>query len=76
MLETKYGIKHVHIESTKVSTSPSKSNGSGLDAYLFRKVQGPYLLRSDNYSLVLHGIAEDMVRFIKTSDYDIDREEI
>lgn len=48
--------------------------GGGKRGYIFERVQGPYLLRSDNDNLILHGTAEDMVRFIKTEDYTLDGE--
>ena len=71
LLDSKFGIKQVVVESINVRLSLDRSTGRGEKGYLFRRVQGPCLLRSDDCTFILHGIAEDMVRFIKTGDYDL-----
>ena len=70
MFDTKFGIKIIHVETATVS--PRLENGRDDNGYLFRRCQGPYLLRSDNHDLILHGTTEDMIRFIKTEDYSLD----
>ena len=73
LLASKFGIKIITVEFTTVSSGLYRSENQ--KGYLFRRVQGLYLLRSDNSDLILHGTTTDMIRFIKTGDYALDSTE-
>ena len=68
LFASKFGIKIIRIDTIIVDKRYSR--GTNRNGYLFRRVQGSHLLRSDSH--ILHGITEDIIRFIKTDDYDLD----
>lgn len=70
LFASKFGIKIIRIDPIIVDKRYSR--GTNRNGYLFRRVQEPHLLRSDSNSHILHGITEDIIRFIKTDDYDLD----
>ena len=69
LLETKFGIKKVLLERIN---RVARGKYKGQSGYIFNRIQGPWLVRSDARTTVLHGAPKEIIKFIKTDDYEIE----